>query len=75
MSKDLRKYASDTNIRLVVGFVIILILVGLSLIWLFYGKNAALTGLLCLFAASLPVLLIGIILRVLDIIVKRINDQ
>ena len=75
MSRDLRKYAQDTNTRLVIGAFLLLFLVGDGLIYLFYGKGAALMGLLCLLAGVSPLLLILLVMLVLDWIVKRANED
>ena len=56
--KDLRKFALKTNTRLVLWFVGLLLTVGLGLIWLLYGRNAALLGFFCLLGASIPIVLI-----------------
>ena len=58
MSRDLRKYSKETNIRLALGAFILLFVVGVGLIWVIYGQGAAGMGLLCLLAALLPVILI-----------------
>ncbi len=71
MSRDLRKYARQTNIRLFVGALVVLFVVGDGLIYYFYGGGAALTGLLCLLAAMIPVGLTLMILLLLDWIRKR----
>jgi hypothetical protein len=73
MSRDLRKYTRQTNIRLIVGAVILLFFVGDGLIYLFYGGSAALTGLLCLLAGMAPVLLVVLIILLLDWITKHVN--
>jgi len=73
MSRDLHKYASQTNVRLAVGALIILFTVGLGLIWWIYGLPAALMGLLCLLGALVPIGLIWLFLGGLDLLVKRIN--
>ena len=75
MSRDLRKYQSQTSFRLVVGFILLLVIVGGGLIWYFYGPGAALTGLMCLAAALLPVLLIWLILTGLDRVVKKARED
>lgn len=63
--KDLREYAKQTNIRLVFGAFILLFVVGVALIWVFYGERAAGMGLVCLLAALFPVILIlGIFLGI-----------
>jgi hypothetical protein len=73
MSRDLRKYTRQTNIRLIVGAVILLFFVGDGLIYMFYGGSAALTGLLCLLAGMAPVLLVVLIILLLDWITKHVN--
>jgi hypothetical protein len=73
MSRDLRKYVRQTNIRLVAGALILLFIVGDGLIYLFYGSSAAVAGLLCLAAGMVPVVLIVLIILLLDWITKRAN--
>ena len=73
MSRDLRKYARQTNVRLGFGMVFLLFVVGIALIYYFYGKSAALLGLLCLAGALIPISLIAIALWVLEWIQKRAN--
>jgi len=75
LKRDLRKFAKSTNIRLVLGFFILLLLVGDGLIYLLYGQGAALTGLLCILGALSPVVLIAGILFLLDVVVKKANDE
>ncbi len=74
MGHDLRKYARQTNARLVVGFILILLLVGDGLIYLFYGRSAAATGLFCLLASLAPVVLILLGLWIMDLVV-RVNNR
>jgi hypothetical protein len=66
MSRDLRKYAKQTNIRLIAGFLLLLFVIGDGLILLFYGRGAALMGLVCLLAGLSPILLIVIALMLID---------
>jgi hypothetical protein len=73
MSRDLRKYMKDTNVRLIVGALLMLFIVGDGLIWLIYGFGAAVMGLLCILAALVPVALILLLLGLSDWIVKRAN--
>jgi hypothetical protein len=75
MSTDLRRYASQTAARLIVGALLILFVVGLGLIWWIYGLGAALMGLLCLLGALVPIGLIWFFLFGLDILVKRLNKE
>ena len=73
MSRDLRQYAKQTNIRLIIGFILVLFLIGDGLILLFFGKGAAIMGLICIIAALLPVVLIIIALWLIDWIARRNN--
>jgi hypothetical protein len=74
MSRDLRRYAGQTNARLLVGFVLILFLVGDGLIYLFYGPRAAGLGLVCLAAGLAPLVLIWLLLTLIGWMVKKIDD-
>ena len=73
--RDLRKYAQQTNYRLMAGALLLLFIVGDGLIYFIYGQGAAVTGLLCLAGSLLPILLIGIALWFMDWIVKRANRE
>lgn len=73
MSRDLRKYMQQTNVRITVGALLLLFIVGVGLIWLIYGFGAAMMGLLCLLGAFVPIGLILFSLYGLDWIVKRAN--
>ncbi len=44
MIRDLREYTRNTQTRLIIGFLALAFLVGVGLIYLFYGKEAALLG-------------------------------
>jgi hypothetical protein len=73
VSRDLRKYVRETNVRIVVGALLLLFIVGLGLIWIIYGFGAAVSGFLCLLGALVPIGLIFLALYGLDWIVKRAN--
>ncbi len=75
MSRDLRRYARQTNVRLIVGALVLIFVVGDGLIYLVYGKGAAVMGLLCLFAGLTPVLLVVLILSLMDWVVKRVDEE
>ena len=75
MTRDLRKYARQTNIRLAVGAVLVLLIVGVGLIYWIYGPGAALTGLLCLLGGLSPIVLIIVSLAILDWIGQHANDS
>jgi len=73
--RDLRQYARQTNFRLVAGALVLLFVVGDGLIYLIYGAGAALTGLLCLAGGLIPVILIMVIFKIMDWVVKRANRE
>lgn len=75
MAHDLRKYASQTRFRLVIGFIIVLFLVGLGLIWRLYGRNAAFLGLLCILGALVPLGLIALAILGMDTLAKWIDRE
>jgi hypothetical protein len=70
---DLKKYDNQTITRLIVGGIIIIFLVGDGLIYVIYGQQAALMGLLCLVGGLIPMGLIMGVIWLMDWIVKRAN--
>jgi TM2 domain-containing membrane protein YozV len=75
MSRDLRKYARQTNIRLAIGAVLLLFILGDGLIYIFYGGGAALTGILCLLGGMIPVVLVVLILILFEWIQKHADHD
>ena len=73
--RDLREYARQTGVRLVLGALILLLVVGVGLIWVIYGGGAAGMGLTCLLAALFPVVLILAIFAAIDWILKRARPK
>lgn len=73
--RDLRRYARQTNLRLVAGIIVLVFTLGLGLIYVFYGAGGALTGLVCLAGAFVPVLLISAALWAIDRFVRRMNED
>lgn len=73
MSRDLRKYARQTSVQLAVGAILLLFLVGDGLIYLIYGKGAAMMGLSCLLIGLAPIVLIIFLMLLLNWIVKLAN--
>jgi len=71
MGRDLRDYARKTNIWLGVGGAILLFIVGLGLVYLIYGRNAAVMGLFCLLFALIPVVMIVLFFFLFDWMMKR----
>ncbi len=74
MSRDLRQYARQTHIQLIIGFLLILFIIGDGLIYLFYGQGAAMMGVICLLAGLTPITLIIVSLWIIDWVVRR-KDQ
>jgi hypothetical protein len=75
MSRDLRKYARQTNIRLLAGFLLLLFVVGDGLIYAFYGKESAILGVLCLVAGTTPLVLIVLVLWGLEKFSERWREE
>lgn len=69
--RDLRKYARTTQIRLILGVLVILIVVGNGLIWLIFGSEAARMALLCMGVGLVPALLIIVSLGLIAWILRR----
>lgn len=72
---DLRRFAKTTNFRLILGSLILLLTVGVGLIYLIYGPEAAVMSLICLAGAFVPILLIVLLLYIIDRIVKHANPE
>ena len=75
MTRDLRKYARQTSVRLGIGAFFLLFVIGIGLIYLMYGAGAAMMGLICLMGALVPIALIFLSLWFLDWIQKRANSD
>jgi hypothetical protein len=73
--RDLREYAKQTNVRLAVGAFTLVFIVGVALIWAFYGEAAAGMGLACLLAALFPVVLILLFFLAIEWILKRARPK
>ena len=74
MIRDLRKYAQQTTFRLVLGGILLLFIVGDGLIYLFYGRQAATLGLICLVVGLAPLIFIWAAMAVIEWIVKKANE-
>jgi uncharacterized SAM-binding protein YcdF (DUF218 family) len=75
MSRDLRKYARQTNIQLMAGGLFLLFIVGDGLIYLIYGKGPAVMGLVCLLAGLFPLVLVWLALLLIEWIVRRADQE
>lgn len=74
MNRDLRKYARNTNLRLVFGFVVLLLFLGDGLIFWIYGREAGVLGLLCILGGLAPLALIALVLGLMDYFVRKANE-
>ncbi len=75
MARDLRRYHRQTTVRLIAGGLILLYIIGDGLIYLLYGKDAALTGLLCITLGLLPMVLIWLALQMVEWVVHRADQE
>lgn len=73
MKRDLREYSKQTTFRLIAGALLLLFIVGDGLIGLIYGPAAAVTGLLCMVGALVPIGLVLLAMGGLDWIVKKLD--
>jgi hypothetical protein len=73
-SRDLRAYASSTQVRLLVGGVFLLLVVGTALIAGFYGPSAAAGAVGCILAGALPIGLILLGLKLVEWLARRGRD-
>jgi hypothetical protein len=71
MPSELDKYSKQTNRSLIAGFVFILLVIGDGLIYLFYGKESAIFGLICIGAGFVPIILIWMTLTLIERISKK----
>lgn len=75
MGRDLREYRRQLDRRLLIGFTLLLFLVGDGLILLIYGTSAALSGLVCLGAGALCLGLLWGVLGLLDRLSRGSGDR
>lgn len=75
MPQDLRKYASTTNKRLVIGAIVLILVVGVGLIAWLYGKGAAATGLLCILGGLGLVGLVALFFYLIGVFLKKSNKD
>lgn len=75
MSRDLRKFSRETNLRLAFGAFVLLFVVGVGLIWAIYGQGAAGMGLVCLLAALVPIILILGVFLAIDWILRSARPK
>lgn len=72
--RDLRRYSKQTQTRVVLGFLLILFLIGDGLIWWLMGSEAGVFALSCTVVGLAPVLLVVFGLGVIEWLVRRARD-
>ena len=65
-NRDLRTYARSTQLRLALGGILLIFVVGGGLIWWLYGWRTSRTALLCTGIALVPVVAILVWFQVLS---------
>lgn len=75
MTRDLRNYARQTNKRLILGGIGLLYLVGGGLIYAFYGREAAITGVICLTVGLAPLVLAWLALGVVGWLAQKADPD
>ena len=73
--RDLRSYAKSTVFRLILGALVLIFVVGEILIYLIYGRTAATTGMICLVAGVVPVILVLLSLWLIDWVARKNKNQ
>ena len=73
--RDLRKFASQTNVQLIVGGLLILFIFGDGLIFFLYGPSSAIFGLFCMGIGLIPLVMIYLIFVLMDWIVKNARKE
>jgi hypothetical protein len=71
----MRGYSRQTQTRLLVGFLVLVFVVGDGLIYLFMGQNAAVMGLVCLGLALVPATLVWLLLGLMGWLVKKEREH
>jgi hypothetical protein len=75
MTRDLRRYSRQTSFRLLLGFLVLVFLLGDGLIYLFMGRNAAIMGLVCLALGLAPAVLIWLLLALIGWLVQKERER
>lgn len=75
MARDLRKYARQTNVRLTIGFALIIFLVGDGLIYYFFGQGAAIMGAMCILLGVAPLLLVLLAFLGMDLLIRFLKER
>jgi len=71
----MRRYASQTNLRLLAGMLVLLMVIGNGLVLIIYGEGAARTSLICMLTFFVPVILIALLLALAGWVSGRRSDD
>ena len=71
--RDLRAYARSTQVRLLLGFLVLMVVVGTALVAAIYGAEAAKLALLCASLGFAPLALIFVLLWLLGLVSQRLS--
>jgi TM2 domain-containing membrane protein YozV len=74
MTRDLRKYAGQTTTRLILGGLALLFILGDGLIYLIYGREAAILGLICLIGGLAPLVIVWLALLLIGWLARRADE-
>lgn len=72
--RDLRAYARTTQARLILGGLVILLTVGVGLIRIIYGREAAGMAAACIGVGLAPIVLVALWLALLDWAARKGRD-
>jgi threonine/homoserine/homoserine lactone efflux protein len=75
MKQDLRKYSQQTIIRMVIGGILFIFIIGNLLIYIFFGQQALWTGISCMLSGLLPLGAIYLVFLALDYFLKKYNQK
>ena len=73
--RDLRAYSRGTFLRLGIGGLLLILVVGNLLVWWIYGPEAVRLSISCMMVALIPGILIVLFLTLTGWIVKRERDD
>lgn len=72
---DLRRYQFITDRNLLIGFFVLLFVVGGGLIWLFYGLGGLSTGLLCIAGGAVVAGLLVLVTKGFEWVSRWLEDR
>jgi len=73
--RDLGNYQRQTIMRLIIGGIVILFVVGNGLIYLIYGPAAAISGMVCMGLGMIPLAAIFIFFLIIEWVLRRYKNE